>query len=77
MNNVMSVKTLTPLELSIDNKSSLLLCKQQVSNQDNNQSTPGKSTTMSHNKHLRHQVLLSNNSRTINLVPITDTPESS
>jgi hypothetical protein len=45
MNNARSAKTPTPLELSIGNKSLLLLSQQQVRNQVNNQSTPGKSTT--------------------------------
>jgi hypothetical protein len=63
----------TPLELSVASKSSLLLSQQLV----NNQSTPGKSTTMSGNKYPRHQVPLSNNGKTINLMQIACAPETS
>jgi hypothetical protein len=77
MNNAMSAKMPMSLELSIGNKSSLLLSQQQVSNQVNNHSTSGKSTTISYNKHPRHQLPLSNNGKTINLEQIGCAPETS
>jgi hypothetical protein len=77
MNNARSAKMPTPLELSVDNKSSLLLSQQQVSNQVNNQLTPSKSTTTLGSKYPRHQVPFCNNSKIINLEQISCAPETS
>jgi hypothetical protein len=54
------------LELSGDNKSSLLLPQVQATNQ----LTPDKSTTSPGNKHLRHRLLRSSDAKIIYLVPI-------
>jgi hypothetical protein len=69
----MSERTPTLPELFISNKNSLLLSQVQV----NNHSTPGNSTTKLGNKHLRHQLPLNNDSKTINLVQIACAPETS
>jgi hypothetical protein len=73
MNNTRSVRTPTLPELFVSNKHSLLLSQEQV----NNHSMPGKLMTTSGNKHLRHQEPLSNDGKTINLVPIVYVPETS
>jgi hypothetical protein len=66
MNNVRSVRTPTLPEPFDDNKSLPLLSQVQV----NNCSTQDMSMTMPGNKHLRHQLPLSSDATTINLVPI-------
>jgi hypothetical protein len=73
MNNAKSARTPTQPKLFVGNKSSLLLSLLQV----NNQSTSGKSTTTSGNKHPRHQPPLSHVSKTFNLVRTACTPETS
>jgi hypothetical protein len=71
--NARSARTPTLPELLVGNKNSLLLSQVQV----NNHSTPDKLMTMLGNKHLRHQPPLSNDGKTINLVPIIYAPETS
>jgi hypothetical protein len=73
MNNARSVRMPMLPELFVSNKNSLLLSQVQV----NNHSTLGKSMTTPGNKHLRHQPPLSNDGKTINLVPIVFVPETS
>jgi hypothetical protein len=77
MNNARSVRMPMLPELFVSNKNSLLLSQVQVNNQVNNHSTLGKSMTTPGNKHLRHQPPLSNDGKTINLVPIVFVPETS
>jgi hypothetical protein len=69
MSNAKSVRTPTLPELSDNSKRSLLLPQAQVNNQVNNRLMPVRSTTMSGNKHLRHQLLLSSDTTMINLTP--------
>jgi hypothetical protein len=73
MNNTRSTRMPMLPELFVDNKNSLLLYQVQV----NNHSKPGKLMTTPGNKHLRHQPPLSNDGKTINLVPIVYVPETS
>jgi hypothetical protein len=73
MNNARSARTPTPPELFIGNKNSLQLPQLQVNNQVNTQLMLGKATTMSDNKHPRHQQTLSS----VNLVQTACVPETS
>jgi hypothetical protein len=73
MNNARSARMPMLSELFIGNKNSLLLSQVQV----NNHSTPDRSMTTPGNKHLQHQPPLSNDAKTINLVPIDYVPETS
>jgi hypothetical protein len=57
-------------ELFVSNKNSLLLSHVQDNNQVNNHSTQDRSMTTLCNKHLQHYPPLSNDAKTINLVPI-------
>jgi hypothetical protein len=57
-------------ELFVSNKNSLLLSHVQDNNQVNNHSTQDRSMTTPCNKHLQHHPPLSNDAKTINLVPI-------
>jgi hypothetical protein len=65
MSNAKSVRKPMLLELSDDNKRSLLLPQVQA----NNRLTLDKSMTTPGNKHLQHQVLLSSDAMMIHLVP--------
>jgi hypothetical protein len=67
MSNAKSVRKPMLLELSDDNKRSLLLPQVQA----NNRLTLDKSMTTPGNKHLQHQVLLSSDAMMIHLV-LTD-----
>jgi hypothetical protein len=69
MSNAKSVRTPMLLELSDDNKRSLLLPQVQANNQVNNRSTPDRSTTTPGNKHLRHRLPLSSDATMIHLAP--------
>jgi hypothetical protein len=60
----------TPPELFVNNKNSLLMSQLKGNNQVNNQSMPGKSTTMPCNKQPPHQPPLSRDNKTINLMQI-------
>jgi hypothetical protein len=77
MNNARSARMPMLPELFVGNKNSLLLSQVQDNNQVNNHSTPGKSMTTSGNKHMRHHPPLSNDGKTINLVPIAYVLETS
>jgi hypothetical protein len=63
--------------LLVGNKNSLLLSQGQVNNQVNNHLTSDRSMTTPGNKHLRHQPPLSNDGKTINLMPIVYVLETS
>jgi hypothetical protein len=77
MNNAKSVRTLMPPELSDDNKRAPLLPQVQANNQVNNRSTRDRSTQMPGNKHLRHQLPLSNDATMTHLVPTESAQETS
>jgi hypothetical protein len=76
MNNARNARMPMLPEQFVGNKNSLLLSQVQVNNQVNNHSTPDRSMTTSGNKHLRHKLLLSNDAKRINLVPIDYVPET-
>jgi hypothetical protein len=77
MNNVKSVKTPMLLELSDDNKRSLLLPQVQANNQVNNCSMRDRSTPTPGNKHLRHQLPRSSGATMTHLVPTNYVHETS
>jgi hypothetical protein len=77
MNNARSERMPTLPELFVGSKSLMRLSQLQVSNQVNNQSTWGKSMTTLGNKHPQHQSPLSNDGKTINLVQMDCTLETS